>query len=87
MGLVLRTLYLIDLIADRLTSKIEKNPTLVIFWADNSTLLTYKERKGIEQTGRVVSLTPHEVLLEDVATGRQIVIRKKGDRTSPPIRS
>lgn len=63
----------------------KKTPSLVIYWVDTLKLLTYAERKEIEQTGRIISLTPHEVLIEDPSRGRKLAVRKVGDPAAPKV--
>lgn len=62
-----------------------KSPSLVIYWVDTLKLLTYAERKEIEQTGKIVSMTPHEVLIEDPSRGRKLAVRKIGDPAAPKV--
>jgi hypothetical protein len=59
--------------------------SLIIYWADNLKLLTYSDRKHLEQTGIVISLTPREVLIEDPASGRKVVVKRMGDVTAPEV--
>lgn len=63
----------------------KKNVTLVIYWADTLVLLTYVERKNLEQIGRLVSLTPSEVLIDDPRNGRKVVVKRMGDPTAPGL--
>jgi hypothetical protein len=43
---------------------VKKTPTMVIYWADTKKVLTHPERKSLEFSATVVSVTPREVLLE-----------------------
>lgn len=42
----------------------DKVPNLIIYWADTRSPLTHLERRNLELSARVVSLTPREVLLD-----------------------
>lgn len=59
-----------------------KKVSLIIYWADTQRLLTYMERKAMEQEGEIVSLTPHEVLLAD-RSSRKVVVKRMGDPAIP----
>ncbi len=63
----------------------DKTPSLVIYWADDRTLLSYKERMDLEFSGYITSVTPEEVLLEDHKSGRKLVIRGITDPAAPSI--
>lgn len=60
-----------------------KKATLVIYWADSRQLLTYTERNLLSAELVVVDLTPLEVLLQDLKTGRKIVVRGITDEHLP----
>jgi hypothetical protein len=62
-----------------------KKVSLIIYWVDTLKLLTYAERKALEQTGQIVSLTPHEVLLGDPVSGRKIAVKRMGDPAAPQL--
>ena len=42
----------------------KKTPNMVVFWAESRKPLTHAERKALEFTAVVVSITPQEILLE-----------------------
>ena len=60
-----------------------KRPTLVIYWADTHQLLTYMEKMLLHQSAAVVSVTPREVLLQDLKSGRKVVVRGLTDEHLP----
>lgn len=60
-----------------------KIPSLSIYWVDTMQLLTYRERKSLEQNSHVICVTPLEVLLEDRKTGRKVAIRGVTDAFAP----
>jgi hypothetical protein len=60
-----------------------KRPTLVIYWADTRKLLTYMERVLLHQSAAVISVTPLEVLLQDLKSGRKVVVRGITDEHLP----
>lgn len=62
----------------------KKKPSLVIYWADTRNLLTFSERKSLEQEGKLIAVTPLEVLLEH-ESGRKVVIRGITDMMAPKI--
>lgn len=62
-----------------------KHPTLVIYWADDRSLLSYKEKKELEFYGSLIAVTPGEVLLQDARTGRKVAIRGLEDEFAPQI--
>lgn len=61
-----------------------KIPTLVIYWADTSALLTYEERKAVRsELIQIVDITPLEVLFYDPVSKRKIVVRGITDKNLP----
>lgn len=60
-----------------------KRPTLIIYWADSRQLLTYMEKLLLHQSAAVVSVTPREVLLQDLKSGRKVVVRGITDEHLP----
>jgi hypothetical protein len=69
----------------RVMTKNTRQSDLVIYWSDTLVTLTYAERKYLEQSGVIVSLTPHEVLIEDPATKRKVAVRRHGDPAAPRL--
>lgn len=59
--------------------------TIVIYWVDTKTPLTYLERKHVLDTAEVVSMTPQEVLLVDLRSNRKISVRGVTDLSAPVI--
>lgn len=62
-----------------------KVPSMVIYWTDTKTLLTFEERQHIETHGTVLALTPLEVLFEDKVSGRKVAIRGLTDSHAPRV--
>lgn len=64
-----------------------KHPTMVVYWADTRKLLTHMEMFCLCNNSEVVSVTPEEVLLLFLDSGRKVVIRGTGDPFAPKIPS
>lgn len=62
-----------------------KVPTLVLYWVDTKELLSHRERRDLEFSGTLVAVTPLEVLIEDVRSGRKVAVRGVTDPYAPPI--
>lgn len=62
----------------------KKEPSLVIYWADTRALLTFAERRELEQEGVLVAVTPLEILIEH-SSGRKAVVRGITDFHAPKI--
>ena len=62
----------------------KKKPSLVIYWADTRGLLSFSERKALEQEGRIIAVTPLEVLIES-PSGRKVVVRGISDAFAPKL--
>jgi hypothetical protein len=60
-----------------------KIPTMVIFWADSRIPLTYAERKEVEDSGTLISVTPREILIQ-AKHGRKVVVLGVTDPVAPP---
>lgn len=62
-----------------------KTPTLVIYWTDSRSLLSYQEKKDLEFYGTIIAVTTREILMEDKKSGRKVAIRGTADEFAPSI--
>src|SRR5512144_2787327 len=58
----------------------DKTPKLAVFWGDNRTLLSHKERRKLLQNAILESITPSEVLLRERTSGRLIVVTSSDEK-------
>ncbi len=59
-----------------------KKPTLIVYYTDTIIPLTFRERIGLSFASTVISVTPHEVLLED-KNRRKVSIQIIGNPGTP----
>lgn len=62
-----------------------KTPSIVIYWADTKVPLNFRERKDLEFSSTVISVTPEELLLENMNNHRKVVIRGTTDPAAPKV--
>jgi len=62
-----------------------KIPSVVIYWSDTHELLSHMEMMNLHDNAVAVSVSPLEVLLRDIPSGKMVVVRGITDPAAPRI--